>query len=402
MHTFGTIIPLIGGLAIGAGNVFRRKPEFILSYRPFVNNDAHLVEYYKDVPYILLDEGGRHTCTVDMMCATPPCAGLSSLSPSAAFDNPMNEWMYESARYSLGQVQPRVFFGENSPHLASKMGEPVLNKLREIGEEHGYTMTLFVTRSILHGLSQIRNRAFYFFWKEEDRVPVFEYYDRPHERIEDVIMNTPSSTDDPMSQVLTNDKKPTDNPFYRFVLEEVEGGISHQEFSKKIERTTSPMDYLEKAGYTYDRVHDWMVERGHDAAAARAKRSFTKLKSGGNIMRKTTEIVKDYIGAFVGHYPTSTAHPVEDRHLTIREALEIMKMPRDFMLLGGRKNLNHICQNVPVSTAEDMARNVLMYLDGRIEMMADAKFMVQDNKTRSIKTLVSTRVKDAASLSEFF
>ena len=34
------------------------------------------------------------------------------------------------------------------------------------------------------------------------------------------------------------------------------------------------------------------------------------------------------------------------------------KLPDDFQLQGGVKNLNHICQNVPVNTAMDMAENV--------------------------------------------
>jgi len=35
-----------------------------------------------------------------------------------------------------------------------------------------------------------------------------------------------------------------------------------------------------------------------------------------------------------------------------------MKLPGDFMLQGGLKNLNMICQNVPVTTAQDMAEQV--------------------------------------------
>ena len=86
----------------------------------------------------------------------------------------MNEWMYKSAEYVLGEVQPKVFWGENAPRLASKMGEPVVRRLRKIGEEHGYTFSIFKTKSILHGLSQVRDRTFYFFWKG-DQVPLFDY-----------------------------------------------------------------------------------------------------------------------------------------------------------------------------------------------------------------------------------
>ena len=36
----------------------------------------------------------------------------------------------------------------------------------------------------------------------------------------------------------------------------------------------------------------------------------------------------------------------------------VMKLPTDFNLIDPKKNLNHICQNVPVTTAEDMAYNI--------------------------------------------
>jgi site-specific DNA-cytosine methylase len=183
--------------------------------------------------------------------------------------------------------------------------------------------------------------------------------------------------------VLTNNKKPTDNPFYKYVLEEIEGGITHQEFAAKIEKTTNPLDYIEAHNIKYRDVAQWMEERGYEREAAKCKRMHDKLASGGNIMRKNTEIPKDYIGAFVGHMPTSIAHPDHDRYLTVREALAIMKMPENFQLQGGVKNLNHICQNVPVTTATDMANQIKKYLDGHLDAV-ETKFLVQDNKTNSI------------------
>jgi hypothetical protein len=60
-----------------------------------------------------------------------------------------------------------------------------------------------------------------------------------------------------------------------------------------------------------------------------------------------------------------------------------MKMPENFQLQGGVKNLNHICQNVPVTTATDMANQIKKYLDGHLDAV-ETKFLVQDNKTNSI------------------
>ena len=396
---YASIVPLIGGETIAMENAFGKKPEYILSYEPFANNDQHIVEHYKrEVPYhVLMAEGTAPLPasfdSVDVVGAVCPCAGLSSLSPSANSDAAANDWMSITSDYVLGSMQPKVFWGENAPRLASKMGEPVVKKLRTIAKKHGYTFSIYKTKSILHGLSQVRDRTFYFFWKG-DVVPVFPYFDRPHEKIEDTIRNAFVSEDDPMN-VLTNTKVPSQNPFYRYVLEEMEGGITHVEFAKKIEKTTNPLDYIEAAGITYEQVAKWMREKGYERDALKCDRMYAKLKAGGNIMRKNTEIPKNYIGAFVGHLPTSLTHPDEDRYITIREALAIMKLPKDFQLQGGLKNLNHICQNVPVTTATDMAQAIKDYLEGNLDTLR-TDFLVQDNKTKSINDY-----SDGVQLDEF-
>jgi len=382
-YSHAAIVPLIGGLPLGTENVFKKKPEYVLSYSTFGANDSQYRAYHKDVPYYRIDENEVPSSlkAVDVVGATCPCAGLSSLSPSASTDNKANDWMIESAKYVLSKVKPKVFWGENAPRLASKMGEPIVKELRKIAKANGYTMSLYKTKSKLHGLSQTRDRSFYFFWKG-NVIPHMNFYQRSHDKIEDVIRTAYVSNDDPMNE-LTNDKKPTDNPFYKYVLEELEGGITHKEFQQKINKTINPLDYLENRGIQYDKVAEWMSANGFDKQAKRCLEIHKKLKSGGNIMRKTTEIPKDYIGAFVGHMPMCLTHPDEDRYLTIRECLAIMKMPDDFQLQGGRKNLNMICQNVPVTTAEDMAQNILDWLNGKLDTR-EAAFAVFDNKTKTV------------------
>ena len=55
MANYASIVPLIGGETIAMQNVFGSRPEYILSYDGFEENDKHLVEYYKgEVPYHLI------------------------------------------------------------------------------------------------------------------------------------------------------------------------------------------------------------------------------------------------------------------------------------------------------------------------------------------------------------
>jgi site-specific DNA-cytosine methylase len=391
--THAVVVPLIGGIAIAAENVFGSKPDFALSYSPFAANDAQYLNY-RSIPYQLLDEGGKHPHEVDVVSTTCPCAGLSSLSVQASSTNPANEWMLTTANYVLGEMKPKVFWGENAPRLASKMGEPVVKNLRAIARKNGYTMSIYQTKSILHGLSQVRDRTFYFFWKG-DEIPVFDYFDRgDHTRIEDHIRSIEYDENDPMS-ALTNKNKPSDNPFYKYILEIIEDGATHKEFADKQEKTVCVLDYIERSGVKYKEVAIWMEANGYQREANRCIRMHDKLASGGNIMRKTTEIGKNFIGAFVGHMPTSLTHPDEDRYLTIREALSIMKLPEDFQLVGGRKNINMMCQNVPVTTAEDMARQIQKHLNRELDTIT-AEFLIQNNKKKSINV-----ARAQASLEEF-
>lgn len=380
-YTYASIVPLIGGETIGMQNAFGTRPEYVLSYEAFQANDSQLLNYYNnEVPYRLLDKANDPVEKVDVINSTCPCAGLSSLSPHASSTNKMNDWMIETAKHVLGKVKPKIFWGENAPRLASKMGEPVVAILREIAEKEGYVFSLYKTKSLLHGLSQVRDRSFYFFWKG-DSIPLLPYFRREHEKIEDTIRNSKRRKSDPMN-VLVNDKTPSKDPYYRYILEEIHGGISHKEFQELLPKSITTLEYIEEQGITYDKVKEWMLENNYLAHADKCQRMYEKLAAGGNIMRKQTTIPKDYIGAFVGHMPTLLTHPDEDRYLTIRECLDIMKMPADFELLGGRKNLNMICQNVPVTTSTDMAKSVYEVLEGNYDRIT-ANFLIQSNHTQS-------------------
>jgi site-specific DNA-cytosine methylase len=394
MTTWASIVPLIGGETIAMENVFKTKPKYFLTFDGFQANEEHLRNYYNnEIPYLNLSNGDKHTESVDVVNTVCPCAGLSSLSPSASSNNPANDWMIKSAEYVLSEMSPKVFWGENAPRLASKMGEPVVRRLRKIAEDNGYTFSIFKTKSLLHGLSQVRDRTFYFFWKD-NTVPLFDYIEVPPTMIADDIRSVVNDPSDEMSQILCNDKTPSEDPYYKYILEELEGGITHKEFAAKIEKTTNVQDYIEEHT-TYNKVAEWMRANGYDNVARKCDRAYHKLKAGGNIMRKGVEIPKDKIGAFVGHMPTSITHPDEDRFLTVRESMSLMKLPNDYKLVNPKRSLNHICQNVPVTTAEHPAAMVKKYLEGKLDSI-DTDYMVQDNKKKTYEF-----VKNSLQLTEF-
>ena len=76
---------------------------------------------------------------------------------------------------------------------------------------------------------------------------MLSYIERKHEKIEDTIRNVDLHEDDPMN-IIVNKKIPSENPFYKYVLEELNNGICHSEFQDKIVKSTNPLDEIEKSG----------------------------------------------------------------------------------------------------------------------------------------------------------
>lgn len=394
-----SIVPLIGGETIASQNVFGSRPDYILSYTPFFSNDQHLLNYYdNEVPYHVLDAGGKPSHKVDIVSSVCPCAGLSMLSHGYGDDNENNKWMIDTTKYVLGEMKPKVLWGENAPGFAGKVGKNVRSQMLEIADDLGYSMSVYRTKSLLHGMSQVRERSFYFFW-EGDKVPVFDYFNKPRVTIEDTILSVShiNSHSEPI-----NKKIPSNDPYYRYILEELRGGITHAEHAATIEASSARgvcvYAYIERAGVDYLTLSKWMEKNNYPKEVEKCIYRYNKLKAGGSIMRRGIIVPKDYIGAFVGHYPVCLTHPVEDRFINHREALAIMGMPDDFMLIDPKKNTNHICQNVPVKTAEDMAREVKESLLGNRQWVS-AKYLMQNNNAQQIQEEIR---RDNASVMSFF
>ena len=400
-----TIIPLIGGEVLASEKVFGHRPDYILSYNAFQANEEHLLNYWNhEVPYYVLDEGDKHPHKVDVVSSVCPCAGLSLFSTRYGEDNKNNRWMTETAKYVLGEIKPLVFWGENAPTFTGKIGAPIRNQMIKIGQENGYVMSMFKTKSLLHGIPQTRERTFYFFWKGS-QVPVFDYYRRDMTKIEDVILGVERGDPekDVMSQTI-NRNKPTDNPFYKYILEEIHGGISHREHFDLIDiddpKTPNYLDVyslIESYKHDYARVSKWLDKKGYKRESDRAIRMYDKLESGGNIMRRGTLLPKGHIGSFVGHYPQMLTHPHEDRYITFREAMTIMGLPDDYQLLNPKGSFNHICQNVPFQTAVDMATEVKAALEGQRQWV-DANVSLQQNTSKKFEILD----KEESTLESFF
>jgi len=407
--TYGTIVPLIGGENIGVMNAMEGQlPEWVLSYKPFTANDEHFIDYIRGKgytgEYTYLDEEGNENYVpekVDVVNTVCPCAGLSSLNVNSGVDYAANDWMYLTANYVLGKVKPRVFWGENAPRLFTKAGSAVADKLAEIAKEHGYSLNLYYTESRLHGLSQKRPRTFYFF-TDSETAPIFPWYRKPQESIEDILKQKPIK-DDPMN-VTANQNSPYDNSWLQYQLAAT-GTKTIAELQKTFTKTENLIVHSD-GGYNkgLSDVADWMEANGHDKVGARARAMQEKLDQGKGYWAHGITIPRgNEIPALIGALPHSLLNPYTDNWITIRDCLRIMKMPDDFNLVGEnvRSKVNHICQNVPASTAEDMMKNVLLYLEGYVEF-APTPRVRQNNKKQDVLTEDGNEVSNTLELDAFF
>lgn len=394
------IIPLIGGEILASDEVYGNKPDYIMTYSGFMNNEKHLINRYKesgyDVPYLVLDSENAPTSfgSVDVVSSVCPCAGLSSYHHSYGEENQNNQWMEKSTAFILNNIKPKVLWGENAPALATSVGKFMKEKLQRIADAAGYNMSIYLTKTLLHGNPQIRRRTFYFFWKRDvfdNQVPVFNYYRRPHPTIRDLILDVKSNfQSDPI-----NPKIPSkDDPYYRYFLTEVKGGMSHADFAQSLVddptfdrpsfNVESEMVLGMKVPYTD--IAKWLRAEGLDREADKCERRDAKLKSGKGVMWRGTVVPVHHIGAFVVHMPFVVTHPVEDRYINYREAMAIMGLPQDYELLDAPQSINHICQNVPFKTAADMATEVKAVIEGQ-RKMERASFLLQDNLSQRIRDM---------------
>jgi site-specific DNA-cytosine methylase len=393
------IIPLIGGEILASEEAYGVKPEYILTYSGFMDNEKHLIHRYKtlgyDMPYHVLDEtpvSSLNLPSVDVISSVCPCAGLSNYHNSYGEHNENNQWMEKTTQLVLNDVRPKVLWGENAPALATNVGKFIRDKMKDIADKAGYNMSIYITKSLNHGSPQIRRRTFYFFWERntfDNSVPVFDYYNRQPKTIRELLTETNSNF---QTEAINTAIPSKDDPYYRYFLEVEKGGMTHREFSEELakdENFDRPFfsvehDMINRLGVSYDKIGKWMLENGYEKESERCERRSKKLATGKGVMWRGTIVPVRHIGAFVVHMPFVVTHPIEDRYINFREAMSIMGLPSDFELLDPRKSVNHICQNVPFYTAKDMAIEVKATLEGK-RVMERADFMIQDNLAKRVR-----------------
>ena len=395
---WASMIPQIGGSAIGCKKATGVDPVFNLSYSVFEKNDNHLRDYWPHVHHLLLDRDGKGKGfmklikgqEIDFVTTICPCAGLSRLnvSKTRGSDAEQNFWIMETAKFTLENIKPKVLWGENAPDLFMKDGKDLVMKLRELGKLHGYSFSMVKTNTQLHGLPQRRMRTFYFFWKSPT-IPMLKWKSTQHKPLKEYLAEIPKSAT--LQDVLKWPGKASEMYLpYKFVLQKE--GVSHSEFSKKVGRTTIAK-YIEDNGMIEECL-DWL--RSHHPRASfpgYGKKTFiqvfehikSKLSNGKGYWDDSVRFMGDSFTAVISKNIEFAVHPTEDRFFSVRELLHLMGMPHDFQMPAetAKTKINSICQNVPVNTARDWADEVIAYCRGEANM-TNLTFLKQNNIDQTI------------------
>lgn len=401
--TYTPIVPLIGGLPLGMSKALDGQlPEQVLSYSPFAANDSHYVNYLRDVKkwkgdYVFLDENPNFQFKpVDVVGTTCPCAGLSSLSHASSSDNSINEWMYTSAEFVLSKMKPKVFWGENAPRLYSEIGRPVRERLYAIGKQNGYSLNVYYTESRVHGLSQKRPRSFYFF-TQGDRAPILPTWKRPQESVLDTL-NIPTDANDLMN-VTIRKTSPLDNGWIRFLMH-YNKAETLLDLCDKVDVSRGVLRIIEKQlSGDFKEAIQWLIQNGYAKEAEHGEKIMAKKAAGKGYWAHSMVISTGEIPSLISILIGNLVNPTTNKFITLRDAMRLMKLPDDFNLYGDDpiKSHNHICQNVPVTTAGDMMSGIVSYLNGECEL-SNSSFILQNNKQLSYRSELEA---PTASLSDF-
>ena len=137
----------------------------------------------------------------------------------------------------------------------------------------------------------------------------------------------------------------------------------------------------------YQQYVNKLGEDAHPTSVKDIAHVIKKLGMGKNyrLSHRVLLMDKDYVYAVIGELMERNVHPTEDRRMNIREYMHLMGMPHDFELHDPR-DYPKLTQNCPVTTNEDITREVVAIIKGE-RQFSSQRFEMQNNiKYEGVKT----------------
>ncbi len=405
--TWAPIVPLIGGFPLGAELAIGKPPVEIFSYDGFSGNDSQYVNFQhntrgrEDIPYTEITEENADTLKrkINIIVGTPPCAALSQLNTSKSADakgatSPKNDWMYKVAEDGMKIFEADVIMIENAPALYTKKGTLVAERMYEMAKENNYSLSLYKTSTMYHGVPQARDRTFACFWRSPT-APILEWHDKEFKEFKEYLSDIPDNA--LQQELVINENVGNKEPYYRFITHLLGEGADTRK-ALHDENFKTSYNYVNRKGLLQDAIK-WFEETGDEKGLRQARHAEYKQSIDKGIWDGSTHVFNEYMNAVIGRNLNDTIHPTEDRSLTVREALHMMAFPDDFELIGGLRNVNMIAQNVPVCTAADMVRQAVKFVKGELAF-SESDLVKQNNHKNTVD--VGILPNDSVDITTYF
>lgn len=310
---------------------------------------------------------------IDIVCAVPVCAGLSALTTTDDTQKELKNCnMKFLAEFALKTIKPKAYIFENAPGFMSIKGDRLRKWFEQLAWETGYRIAYFKTDTRLHHNCQRRPRTFVIMLKEygdtHHRCPdIDNIWEDKQMTLTDVLSSIPSDA-------TYQDSLPAplyENETYIAWGKEVIGKDWREWFQGDV------MNKIIKAGLL-DEFEKWCEHTDK----VDSKFSMRMIKHINHIRECKAE-GRGWWSASPRYYPVlapaiqsrtvyAMIHPFKDSLCSERDALTLMGMPYDFEMQGAfMSDGSKIGQNVPVKTAEWIARIALQYIE-KVDIGEDA------------------------------
>jgi site-specific DNA-cytosine methylase len=365
------IIPLVGGAVIGAKKALKTDPEYIASWSAFAKNDYYCREYFKYVPFHMIDGSNKipKLPKVDIITCVPPCSGLSNATTGTrGCQAPQNQHMLNVAEFGMAVGTPCILI-ENAPVLYSPGGYEFFVRFVPLAQKYGYSIQLYKTSSILHGLPQNRVRSFVMLWKGKTQ-PVLNWINEPYTPME----KWPVEKGEPVFAGKASDDEVVDQVLNLF------GG--YKELYKWMKEngggTKTGFNLVRQFNPAWPKLK-WREHR-YKTLFERATRKA--------VLDVTPTFVQDHTNALMWKVTTYMVHPTKDRFINTRELMSLMGLPKDYPTIP-KKDMNKIFQNVPVNTVATLVSEIQAALDNK-RLWVKVPFMRANNIKQQIESKAYT------------
>lgn len=305
-------------------------------------------EYCGDITQIKDDEIEKIKDSVDVIIGGPPCQGFSNGNRQQKLeDDPRNKLFFEYIRF-LRIIKPKAFLIENVPQILTRNNGYAKEKILEITDKLGYSVSVKVLKSEEFGVPQKRRRTF-FVGIRSDLNKEFKF-----ENIKPIFGMT--SVADAIKD-----------------LEVLENGENHNTLSNR--ERTDLQEYYFNANSTEIMNHqpsvhsDIIVERiKHVPQGGNWKDVPTELWDTKRSNRHSSAYRRlDYsqpsITIDTGHM--NYFHPIFNRVPTVRESARIQTFDDSFVFEGTiTQQLRQVGNAVPPIMAQAIANELMNILEG--------------------------------------